>query len=82
MPLMLSAWHRGEAIGPKTEIKLNPGDVYVMSHNAIGKDWMSSSRVTWRHAAGSETCKYSQMKPKKAKKPKKPKNQLASAIHK
>lgn len=59
MPLMFNAWHRNEPIGPKTVIKLQPGDVYVMSNVAVGKDWHCSSRVTWRHAAGARSCKYS-----------------------
>ena len=59
MPLMFQAYAHHEPIGPKTTIFLAPGDVYVMSHVAIGKDWKCSSRLTWRHAAGAEACKYS-----------------------
>lgn len=62
MPLLFNAWHWHEAIGPMTTICLNPGDVYVMSHAAVGKKWKTPSLVTWRHAAGSASCKYSRMK--------------------
>ena len=59
MPLMFNAWHRCTPIGAKTVLYLQPGDVYVMSQVAVGTDWKFNSRVTWRHAAGSATCKYS-----------------------
>ena len=59
IPLMFRAWHRGSPVGPKTTIWLQPGDVYVMSSVAVGTDWKCSSRVTWRHAAGAASCKYS-----------------------
>lgn len=65
MPLMFQAFHRHEQVGPKTTIQLNPGDVYVMSEVAVGRDWKSSSLVTWRHAAGSLTCPYSKDKKRK-----------------
>ena len=68
MPLMFNAWHRGNPIGPKTVIQLQPGDVYVLSNVAVGKDWHFSSRVTWRHAAGAPSCSYSKdPKPKAVK---------------
>jgi hypothetical protein len=56
MPLMFQAYHRNAPIGPKTIIRLAPGDVYVMSNIAVGKDWHFSSRITWRHAAGAPSC--------------------------
>jgi len=71
MPLMFNAWHRGDRLGPKTVINLAPGDVYVMSNVAVGKDWHFSSRVTWRHAAGAPTCSYSKDPKPKADKPSK-----------
>lgn len=85
MPLMFNAWYQKKSIGHKTVIHFESGDVYVMSQHAVGKDWMSRSRVTWRHAAGSLTCKYSKMKhelPEKRKRVKKAKGVLTSAIHK
>lgn len=80
MPLMFNAWHRHDPIGPKTVIHLQPGDVYVMSNVAVGKDWHCSSLVTWRHAAGAPTCKYSAPpKPKPTKEEKAAKLQKAIA---
>ena len=68
MRLMFQGHQHGEPVGEMTTITVNHGDVYFMSHKAIGKDWLHSSKVTWRHAAGSETCKYSKLKKPKASK--------------
>lgn len=62
MPLMFQGYHYGAPIGEMTTIPMNHGDVYFMSHKAIGSDWLCQSRVTWRHAAGSDTCTYSKLK--------------------
>lgn len=35
------------------EVKLNSGDLYIMSEKAVGSDWKRSSIPTIRHAAGS-----------------------------
>lgn len=35
------------------EVKLNSGDVYIMSDKAVGNDWKKSSILTIRHAAGA-----------------------------
>lgn len=43
-------------LGPRLEITLNHGDVYVMSEKAVGTDWMSKRVVTLRHAAGDANC--------------------------
>lgn len=43
-------------IGPRLEITLNHGDLYIMSEKAVGTDWMSKKDVTLRHAAGDEDC--------------------------
>tara|TARA_B110000902_G_scaffold233107_1_gene276658 strand:+ start:134 stop:1069 length:936 start_codon:yes stop_codon:yes gene_type:complete len=69
MPLMFQAYTRSEPIGPKTTIHLAPGDVYVMSNVAVGKDWHFSSRLTWRHAAGAPSCSYSKDPTPKVAKP-------------
>ena len=29
-------------------------DVYVMSEKAVGQDWKSSSKITFRHSAGAD----------------------------
>lgn len=41
-------------VGKSIDIKLNNGDVYIMSEKAVGADWKKSSKYTLRHAAGSE----------------------------
>jgi len=72
MPMMFQAFHRDSPIGPKTSIRLTRGDVYIMTSKAVGTDWRSSSKVTWRHAAGNPaTCSYVKEKPVRAAKPKK-----------
>lgn len=62
MDLMFQSYFDGLAIGEMTKIPMRHGDVYFMSHKAMGRDWLCPSKVTWRHAAGSETCKYSKLK--------------------
>ena len=69
MPLMFQAYTRCSTVGPKTTVHLAPGDVYVMSHVAVGKDWRSSSLLTWRHAAGAPSCSYSKDPTPKVAKP-------------
>tara|TARA_X000001036_G_C20647056_1_gene793431 strand:+ start:519 stop:1394 length:876 start_codon:yes stop_codon:yes gene_type:complete len=69
MTMMFQGYYKGVPTGEMTRITLNHGDVYFLSHKAIGTDWLHSSKVTWRHAAGSDTCPYSKLKkPKAAKK--------------
>jgi hypothetical protein len=48
-------------------VTLNHGDLYIMAHKAIGNDYFKENIVTWRHARGSPTCKYSKVKPKHTK---------------
>tara|TARA_Y100000389_G_C17396448_1_gene482808 strand:- start:365 stop:1228 length:864 start_codon:yes stop_codon:yes gene_type:complete len=48
-------WHiRNRPIGRQINIKLNHGDIYIMSEKAVGTDWKSSSKLTLRHAAGCD----------------------------
>ena len=59
MPLFYQAYHQGAPVGKLTTISLQHGDVYVMSHVAVGTDWKRRKVVTWRHAAGNpDTCSY------------------------
>jgi hypothetical protein len=39
-------------LGPRLEINLNHGDLYIMSEKAVGTDWMSKNVATLRHSAG------------------------------
>lgn len=51
-------WHKdGKQIGPRIEVKLHHGDIYIMSEKATGNDWKKKSILTLRHAAGAD--KYS-----------------------
>jgi hypothetical protein len=47
-------------IGPRFKIKLNTGDVYIMSEKAVGTDWKKTNIPTLRHATGAK--KYLQIK--------------------
>lgn len=63
---MIQAYHKSMPVGPQTTIKLRRGDVYILSSKAVGSDWLHSSKVTWRHAAGNPaTCSYVKVKSKK-----------------
>jgi len=69
MPMMFQAFYWGEAVGPQTNLRLNRGDVYIMTSKAVGTDWKCSSKLTWRHAAGNPaTCSYVETKVEKAAK--------------
>lgn len=48
-------WHKdGKQVGPRIEIKLHHGDIYIMSEKATGNDWKKKSILTLRHAAGAD----------------------------
>ena len=51
-PMKWVWFHRNKPISKPFEIKLNSGDVYIMSEKAVGTDWKHSSIPTMRHAAG------------------------------
>ena len=46
-------YYQGKALQPPIEISPRHGDVYIMSHKAIGSDCAKRSVVTWRHARGA-----------------------------
>ena len=52
MNLCFSWVHKFKPIGNKFTIKLNHGDLYIMSDAAVGQAWEKSSQLTLRHAAG------------------------------
>lgn len=54
MNLVYEYYHQAKRIGARYEFILGPGDLYAMSNKATGYDWRSTSKVTLRHAAGSE----------------------------
>ncbi len=51
-PLHYQWYHKSTAIGKPYEIKLDGGDLYIMSDKATGNDWKCRSIKTLRHAAG------------------------------
>ena len=61
----------GEEVSRRIEIKLNSGDIYIMSEKSVGNDWLSRNKLTLRH--GMETVKGKLLKKitKKVKKKKK-----------
>lgn len=51
MNLYYQWYHESNPIGKKLTLKLNHGDIYIMSEKAIGTDWKCRSKITLRHAA-------------------------------
>jgi len=48
-------WYlNSEAVSEVTNIKLRSGDVYIMSSNATGKDWLTRKTPTLRHSASNK----------------------------
>ena len=47
-------WYKNsERVGKMFKIKINHGDLYMMSSKATGTDWKKRKIFTLRHAAGS-----------------------------
>ncbi len=53
IPLVYNWFNNSEPVGKQIKLKLNHGDIYVMSEKAVGTDWKKKSIYTLRHAAGS-----------------------------
>ena len=64
-PMRWSWFINGKPSGDPIDIRLNDGDLYIMSEKAVGADWKKRIIYTLRHAAGAE--KYRTMKKWKAK---------------
>jgi len=48
-------WYlNSEAIGTHIDVKLQAGDIYIMSEKAVGSDWKTRKIPTLRHAAGCD----------------------------
>ena len=62
IPLHFQWFTKSNPIGNRFIVQLNHGDLYIMSEKAVGTDWMLSSKITLRHAAGSS--KYTTIKKK------------------
>ena len=54
MPFYYQWYLRSEPVGRRLEIMLHHGDIYFMSHKAVGNDWLKRSIPTLRHSAGEE----------------------------
>lgn len=53
MPLHYQWYYRNQRVGNRFTTDIAPGDLYVMSHKAVGFDWKRSSIYTLRHATGA-----------------------------
>jgi hypothetical protein len=58
MDLHFNWFYKYKSFGKTLKIKLNNGDMYLMSEKATGCDWKRSSIPTLRHAAGKESSRY------------------------
>lgn len=54
IPLHYQWYKNSERIGKRKIIDLYHGDIYFMGDKAVGYDWMKSSKLTLRHAAGCD----------------------------
>ena len=52
IPFHYQWFQQGKPIGNRIKLKLNPGDVYVMSEKAVGTDWKKRIIPSLRHSAG------------------------------
>jgi len=62
MPFHYQWFQQSKPIGNRIKLKVNPGDVYIMSEKAVGTDWKKRIIPTLRHAAGAK--KYLSIKEK------------------
>ena len=54
MPLYFQWFHRSEPVGPRIQLDLDDGDMYVMCEKSVGSDWKRRVIPTLRHATGSD----------------------------
>lgn len=52
LPLHFQWYQDNKPIGKRIKIKLNHGDIYIMSEKATGNNWKKKKIATLRHAAG------------------------------
>jgi len=60
MPLYFQWFLNNKPVGHKIKLKLNHGDLYIMSEYATGYNWKKKFILTLRHAAGCK--KYTTIK--------------------
>ena len=63
IPIQYQWFYKTEPIGDRAEFNIYGGDMYAMSHKAVGTDWKTRNIPTLRHAAGC--IKYLTIKQKK-----------------
>ena len=54
MPLYYQWYQRSEKVGPRIQLDLCDGDMYMMSAKAVGFDWLKKNILTLRHATGCD----------------------------
>jgi len=54
LPLYYQWYQNGTKIGKLFKMEVGHGDLYVMSEEATGHDWLKKAKPTLRHAAGDE----------------------------
>ena len=52
MPIHYQWFFKGEPVGKRIVIDLDPGDVYIMSEVSVGTNWKRKNILTLRHATG------------------------------
>lgn len=52
MPLHYQWFQNSKPVGKRIKLKINDGDLYIMSEKAVGFDWLKKKKLTLRHAAG------------------------------
>ncbi len=55
LPLYYQWYYHGQPVGPRIELHLHDGDMYVMSEKAVGTDWKKKTVYTLRHATGASS---------------------------
>lgn len=53
-PMQWQWFKNSKPVGDPYKIKINSGDVYIMSEKAVGQEWKKRSIYTLRHAAGAK----------------------------
>lgn len=53
LPLYYHWYQNSKKIGSKVEVKLDHGDIYIMSEKTTGNDWKQKKKPTLRHCTGA-----------------------------
>ena len=56
-PMRWQWYKNSKIISIPFDVKINSGDIYIMSEKAVGQDWKKRSLYTLRHGAGSKIVK-------------------------